>query len=283
MPCPFGVLRQRLLHSDSAYVVIHKPAMLPCQPDNANALESVAARTAAALGTERLLLVHRLDTCTEGCLVLAKNAAAQRSFNGWMQKKKVKKEYKVLTTRPVETGLRRDWMCGGDFREYSKTFGPGPRLLATCAPEEGEKTALDFHGQGWEWKECLLEVMSCTPVERNEYGEFLYESRVKLITGRTHQIRAQFSAMGSPIVGDSLYLPMSGKVLDGALRSAAALEDFISTREAEVFTVPAWPIGLQACSVEFAGRTVQARPPWWKRPRSFTFNKRARNNDDGNC
>lgn len=40
--------------------------------------------------------------------------------------------------------------------------------------------------------------------------EVLYEVEVELITGRTHQLRAQFAAMHAPIVGDDMYKPMAG-------------------------------------------------------------------------
>jgi 23S rRNA-/tRNA-specific pseudouridylate synthase len=81
--------------ADSAYVVIDKPAMLPSQAHNSNGAEATPVCAAKALdrtlklGSGGLFPVHRLDTCTEGCFVLARNPKAQAQFKSWLQKQKV--------------------------------------------------------------------------------------------------------------------------------------------------------------------------------------------------
>ncbi|KDD73878.1 hypothetical protein H632_c1764p1, partial [Helicosporidium sp. ATCC 50920] len=52
----------------------------------------------------------------------------------------------------------------------------------------------------------------------------LYESRILLLTGRTHQIRAQLSAEGAPCVGDALYEPLADPGLRARLREMGARE-----------------------------------------------------------
>ncbi|CAL5336333.1 unnamed protein product [Camellia sinensis] len=71
------------------------------------------------------------------------------------------------------------------------------------------------------WHLCQLEVLDCkkvawpNSVTEEKYcvedcgwplKEFAYECKINLLTGRTHQIRAQLAACGAPIVGDSMYV-----------------------------------------------------------------------------
>jgi 23S rRNA-/tRNA-specific pseudouridylate synthase len=255
----------RLLHADSAYVVVDKPANLPCQPDNANlqealpacALRALAPRLALKGATKgappstggargaaasepparplELLLVHRLDTNTEGCTVLARNRKAQAQFKQWLASRKVTKEYVCLVRgQRVGLGVKRHWMLSAgpgtasSVQElgYDHVVGPGPRLLRKTAPpppgplRRGQ--GLPRQGKsdplapcpaplGLAWQPCVLEVLACEPFQldsnhapppgavgaaaaaaatdaRWPRREQLYEARVRLVTGRTHQV-----------------------------------------------------------------------------------------------
>ena len=66
---------------------------------------------------------------------------------------------------------------------------PSPRAPKVVSKEQQPK-----------WQECLLEILEFSKLENG-----LGEARIKLHTGRTHQIRAQLSVEGHPIVGDVAY------------------------------------------------------------------------------
>jgi 23S rRNA pseudouridine1911/1915/1917 synthase len=49
------------------------------------------------------------------------------------------------------------------------------------------------------WYKCELEILTCTPKED------VFQLRINLLSGRSHQIRAQLMAMNNPIIGDKMY------------------------------------------------------------------------------
>ncbi|VFQ89577.1 unnamed protein product [Cuscuta campestris] len=139
---------------------------------------------------------------------------------------------------------------------------------------------------------CKLEVLECkkipwprSSIER-EYGiydcgahskDFAFECKVNLVTGRTHQIRAQLAACFAPIVGDSMYMPAAMAEMDSpgcnpygnnkkeyASESdkALAVEEWIAQHGKE----PSIAVGLQACEISWDGGEYlyEARSPWWR-------------------
>uniref|UniRef100_A0A7S4DKJ7 Pseudouridine synthase RsuA/RluA-like domain-containing protein n=1 Tax=Heterosigma akashiwo TaxID=2829 RepID=A0A7S4DKJ7_HETAK len=144
----------------------------------------------------------------------------------------------------------------------------GPKLLRRTRPTRQEKA---------DWKVCKMDVLGSEEVEVSaeararvppglRAGPF-YEVKCRLVTGRTHQVRAQLAALGAPIVGDDLYWPMAGKTLQ--LGDGTAAEDEAVFEGIGQCAFPAAAIGLQASRVFLPGTKgvevdVRPRPPWWR-------------------
>lgn len=245
--------KDRLLYVDGAFVVVDKPAMLPTQPDNANAVECLAAccsRGIPELGILRA--AHRLDTVVSGCCVLARNLKALKSFAGWSRARKIRKTYVALAKAPPPLGeLVHDMFIPATTRDRARAdeiFGPGPRLIRE---PNSDNRGFDCSS----WKRCRLVVNEVHP---SLLHDGCFEVTLRLITGRPHQIRAQLAAVGAPIVNDSLYSAGPAACLFGSDdRGVPDVRGHLSA--------PTLPIGLVAQAIAFAGRDVALRyPPWWR-------------------
>jgi 23S rRNA pseudouridine1911/1915/1917 synthase len=122
-------------------------------------------------------IVHRLDKGTSGALVIARTDAAHRKLVEDFRARAVEKTYVALLHGKVkgETG-RVELPVARDLRRRSRM---------TARRRKGREARTD-------WR-VLLRLDGFTLVEAG------------LHTGRTHQIRVHFSALGFPVVGDTLY------------------------------------------------------------------------------
>jgi 23S rRNA pseudouridine1911/1915/1917 synthase len=174
--CP-NELEKSILQETENYVVLNKPHGLPTHSTVDNTKENALHLLSEKLG-QPLFVTHRLDVATSGILVLAKNKSFQKFFNDQLLSKQVQKYYRAL----VHGAYNRQ----GCLQHYMQ---PSPK-----AP----KTLSDSKQQGWYL--CSLDVLDC-----EQFPNRTTELKIKLITGRTHQIRSQLAFEGHPIVGDRLY------------------------------------------------------------------------------
>lgn len=129
-------------------------------------------------------IVHRLDKDTTGVLLVAKDQLTYEHLKGQFQNRKIKKIYFLLTAGVPK--LRHDEREGVINIPIGRS-GSDARKRAVGAQAVGEKReALTYYR--------VLEAL----------GQYAYiEAHPK--SGRTHQIRVHFQAIGCPVVGDLLY------------------------------------------------------------------------------
>ena len=139
----------------------------------------------------------RLDMDTSGVLLIGKNSHAQDSLAKQGASDTIEKYYTAVLEGRLEDDLPPSGLI--DLPVGLIEQGPARGVLEGGQPARTEYEILDCHGTAY------------TVV------------RVRLITGRTHQIRVHFAHHGHPVLGDSLYSgrPRRGDILSPALCPAA--------------------------------------------------------------
>jgi len=172
-----------IIFEDKDIVVAVKPPEILSQSDEKgreNAVDLLKEMTGA-----EIFPVHRLDKGVGGVMVFAKNSKAAAELSRQVSDRTMEKTYLALLHGEIaeEKGRLEDLL----FFDRSKN-----KSFVVKRERRGVKKALlDY--------ECLIK------------GEGKSLVRVKLITGRTHQIRVQFSSRGYPLFGDRRYGASDGK------------------------------------------------------------------------
>ncbi len=187
-----------ILFEDEDLIVINKPAGLVVHPavghekdTLVNALLHHTKDLSMKFGEDRPGIVHRLDKDTSGILVVAKNDFTHEALSKQFQERKVHRIYWA-----VSYGLAAKPQM--KFQSYIARHPTERKKMASVKDKHGrvltDPQANPLIGK-WAvthaWKVHVKNNMS------------LY--RLKLETGRTHQIRVHMSEAGLPIVGDILY------------------------------------------------------------------------------
>jgi 23S rRNA pseudouridine1911/1915/1917 synthase len=176
-----------VLYEDEDIAVVNKPAGMIVHPgagaDRGTMVSALLYRFGGMEGLSgvggplRPGIVHRLDKGTSGALVIARTNAAHLKLVEEFRKRLVEKTYLALLHGKIkgEAGTV-ELPVARDLRR---------RTRMTARRREGREARTD-------WRVCMR-LGGFTLVEAG------------LHTGRTHQIRVHFSALGCPVVGDTLY------------------------------------------------------------------------------
>jgi 23S rRNA pseudouridine1911/1915/1917 synthase len=185
-----------VLYEDNHLIAVDKPPGLASQPDRTgdacilDVVKDDLRRRYAKPGEVYLAGVHRLDRPACGALLMAKTSKAAARMSELFREGRLDKTYlAVVDHAPGEaSGRLTDWLVKDAARNTSRVAGPRAK---------GAKEAvLDYKV-----------IVAGAPALL----------AVRLLTGRSHQIRVQLSHIGSPVAGDRRY---GSKI---ALGSAVAL------------------------------------------------------------
>ena len=246
------------------WVVLDKPPGVPVCPTVDNWLENCLVCGSEAVGdAEPLLMTHRLDVVTSGVFVMGRSSAFVSHFNNLLQADRggfrepgsagprISKEYRALCAHPPPLGRLVHNVSTNTEHKGSATY---TAIVSPSAPG-----AL----------KCELDIISVAKVplgpkpmageDWENWGSSGFEVRIRLLTGRTHQIRAQLAAEGCPILGDGLY---------------AAVARAGSAPPTGPLRAPRFRIALQSAqlTIRDAGSpffngpeaTFESGAPWWR-------------------
>lgn len=233
-------LKLEILFEDEDLIVLNKPAGLVVHPaaghfDDTlvNALVHHTSDLSMKFGENRPGIVHRLDKDTSGLLVIAKNDFSHQNLANQFKSRTTHRIYYAL----VEGQPRAP---KGRIESYLSRHPTDRKKFSSVRDEKKVylKSIPNYEGPG-KWAVTDYEV-----VKTNKVCSYV---RLKLHTGRTHQIRVHMSEMGCPLAGDEIYGRRKPGVKVSGLALLAAELGFEHPRDGRplLFKVN-WPGSLRA-------------------------------------
>ena len=169
-----------VVYEDDNWLVVDKPAGVTSIPGPTVQNDTVLNRVKGYLIANNSVdlrphLITRLDRFTGGLLLVAKHHIASSMISQQVQQHQMLKEYTALVEGQIMD----------EHGEINKPIGRKDGQAARVIDENGQRALTEY------WVE--------------ERGAKWTRVRVRLHTGRTHQIRVHFAAIGHPLIGDHLY------------------------------------------------------------------------------
>ena len=165
-----------LLYNDRHFLICEKPVGVHSESDGLPLLLKEQ---------ENLIVypVHRLDSVTGGTCLLAKTREACSKLQDMFHSGMMEKEYLAVVSGKPD-------MLSGTYTDFLYHHAASNKTFVVKKQRRGVKKAL-----------CDWQVLQSSDIS----GQLLSLVRIHLHTGRTHQIRVQFSSRRMPVVGDQKY------------------------------------------------------------------------------
>ena len=254
-PAPLKAMAEEIpldvVYEDEELAVINKPAGMMVHAGSGqneearnrgtlvNALLYRFKALSATGGDLRPGIVHRLDKDTSGLIVVAKNDRTHAALAELFSSRQIKKTYIALVQGAVERA--RGTINSNVGRD------PQRRTRMTTKPLGDARAAVSHY-------EVVRRLA-------NRFGKFTLV-RVRIETGRTHQIRVHMASIGHPVVGDTLY-GGAGQLTDQVASQAA--QSKAARRKAEPERLKLGRNFLHAAKLEFThpitGKPLQLEAP----------------------
>jgi 23S rRNA pseudouridine955/2504/2580 synthase len=167
-----------VVYEDAALLVVDKPSGVAVHGGSGVSFGVIESLRASRPGAKFLELAHRLDRDTSGLLVVAKKRSALVELHRMLREGEMEKEYLTV--------VKGHW--AGKARELRES-------LHKYVDAKGERRVA-VHENG---------MHAATRVQPLKSGEQFSMLAVRLLTGRTHQIRVHLAHAGHPILGDDKY------------------------------------------------------------------------------
>lgn len=181
----------KIIYEDNQIVVVIKPQNIPTQADESgdgdllNEVKAYIKEKYNKAGEAFIGLVHRLDRPTGGVLVFARNSKSASRLSAQMQNGDIEKTYFTVVKGKLKKSV-------GRLENYLKKDHVANKVaIATMSEKDARHAVLEY------------EVVA----EKDDLSLL----KIRLETGRSHQIRVQLAGIGNPIYGDAKYGAPEGK------------------------------------------------------------------------